>query len=511
MTRPNIVVIQADQMAAASLGAYGDAAARTPWIDSLAEEGAVFERALCTTPLCSPSRASMMTGVLPSELGCFDNGDDFGASVPTFAHRLRAAGYHTALVGRMHFIGPDQHHGFEERLTTDVYPADLDMVPDWGRPLEQRLQWYHNAEPVAEAGVSLASVQQDFDDEVLFRSLRHLADRARANRAAEEPQPFLMVSSFIHPHDPYEPPREHWDRFADVAIPPPAHPEPATDPHSERLRVMCGFDRTPPTAAEVATARRAYYAAVSYIDDHVGRILSRLEELGLAEDTVVVVTSDHGDMLGERGLWYTMSPFERSARVPLIVRGPERWVRPGRYTRPVSLLDLMPTLCELAGTPVEEDPVAVASGRLGRSLLATARRETAGEGDDTEQDVRIEYLAEGTHHPQLTLVRGRHKLVVCPGDPDLLFDVEADPHELTDLAEDPGHAGLRESMRADLAARYDLAALEREVLASQERRTLVAGALSRGRRRAWDLVPDAEQRYVRGDFWNALGYGRIPG
>ncbi|WP_245528778.1 hypothetical protein [Brachybacterium squillarum] len=90
-------------------------------------------------------------------------------------------------------------------------------------PSEQRLQWYHNAEPVAEAGVSLASVQQDFDDEVVFRSLRHLADRARANRAAEEPQPFLMVSSFIHPHDPCEPPREHWDRFADVAIPPPAH------------------------------------------------------------------------------------------------------------------------------------------------------------------------------------------------------------------------------------------------------------------------------------------------
>lgn len=433
MTGPNIVVIQADQMAAASLGAYGDAAARTPWIDSLAEEGAVFEWALCSTPLCSPSRASMMTGVLPSE---------------------------------------------------------------------QRLQWYHNAEPVAEAGVSLASVQQDFDDEVVFRSLRHLADRARANRAAEEPQPFLMVSSFIHPHDPYEPPREHWDRFADVAIPPPAHPEPATDPHSERLRVMCGFDRTPPTAAEVATARRAYYAAISYIDDHVGRILSRLEELGLAEDTVVVVTSDHGDMLGERGLWYTMSPFERSARVPLIVRGPERWVRPGRYTRPVTLLDLMPTLCELAGTPVEEDPEAVASGRLGRSLLATARREAAGEGDDTERDVRIEYLAEGTHHPQLTLVRSRHKLVVCPGDPDLLFDVEADPHELTDLAEDPGHAGLRESMRADLATRYDLAALEREVPASQERRTLVAGALSRGRRRAWDLVPDAE---LRGEFRVFLG------
>src|SRR5699024_5596994 len=118
-TRPNIVLIQADQMAAQALGAYGDHAARTPHMDRLAAEGAVYDRAYCNTPLCSPSRASMMTGQMPSDLGCYDNGDDFAASVPTFAHRLRTAGYHTALVGRMHFIGPDQHHGFEQRMTTE--------------------------------------------------------------------------------------------------------------------------------------------------------------------------------------------------------------------------------------------------------------------------------------------------------------------------------------------------------------------------------------------------------
>ena len=108
MTTPNIVVIQADQMAAQALGAYGDAAALTPNMDALAADGAVFDRAYCNTPLCSPSRASMMTGRMPSEIDCLDNGDDFAASVPTFAHRLRKLGYHTALIGRMHFIGPDQ-------------------------------------------------------------------------------------------------------------------------------------------------------------------------------------------------------------------------------------------------------------------------------------------------------------------------------------------------------------------------------------------------------------------
>ena len=345
--KPNIVVIQADQMAAQALGAYGDEAAKTPHIDALAQEGAVFDRAYCNTPLCAPSRASMMTGQMPSDVGCYDNGADFPASMPTFAHHLRAVGYHTALIGRMHFIGPDQEHGFQERLTTDVYPADLDMVPEWERPMDQRLQWYHDADAVFTAGPSQATVQQDFDDEVGFRTLRHLNDRVRANQAAGEDVPFLMVTSFIHPHDPYEPPKEHWDRFAGHHIPDPMHPEVPSieqDPHSHRLRAMSGFDQRYPSIEEVRNARRSYYAAVSYIDDHVGRIRAKLDELNLLENTVIVVTSDHGDMLGEKGLWYKMSPYEESSRVPLIVYGPDHLVPKGRFANPVSLIDLMPTL-----------------------------------------------------------------------------------------------------------------------------------------------------------------------
>ncbi|GAB3754713.1 choline-sulfatase [Zhihengliuella somnathii] len=537
---PNIVVIQADQMGPHYLGAYGDEAAQTPNIDALAAEGAVFDRAYCNTPLCAPSRASMMTGTMPSELGCFDNGDDFPSSTPTFAHHLRNAGYHTALVGRMHFIGPDQHHGFEERLTTDVYPADLDMVPDWKRPLDEKLQWYHDADAVFSAGVSTASVQQDFDDEVGFRAYRHLADRARANQAAatcgERPQPFLMVTSFIHPHDPYEPPREHWDRFDGVDIPDPAHPgapDPEADPHSHRLRQMSGFDVREPGIDEVRRARRAYYAAVSYIDDHVGRIRSRLKQLGLAEDTVIVVTSDHGDMLGEKGLWYKMSPYEQSARIPLIVYGPEHLVPRGRYQTPVSLLDLMPTLLELSGSGSGASSGAgnhrgsgassgaghdaVVSGAVaadgaagaGESVLSVARRETEGGLRPEDRDVFIEYLAEGTYRPQLTVMRGALKFVHCPGDPDQLFDLDRDPEELTNRAGDAAYAQVRDELLAALSERYDLVALESAVLASQDRRRLVAQALTRGKHRSFDFDPDPEQRYVRGDFWNALGYGTI--
>ncbi len=540
MQPPNIVVIQADQMAADALGAYGNDAALTPNIDALAEDGAVFDRAYCNSPLCAPSRASMMTGRMPSDIDCFDNGDDFPASTPTFAHRLRALGYHTALVGRMHFIGPDQQHGFEQRLTTDVYPADLDMVPDWNLPLDQKLQWYHEAEPVFSAGAAKANVQQDFDDEVLFRTLRHLNDRVRENQASETGRPFLMVTSFIHPHDPYEPPKRNWDRFAEVDIPAPAHPEvpdPAADPHTHRLRTMSGFDLRDPGPAEVRRARRAYYAAVNYIDEHIGAIRARLAELGLLENTVIIVTSDHGDMLGEKGLWYKMSPYEQSARVPLIINGPGHLVEPGRYANPVCLLDLMPTLLDLAGA--RRDPAAdeetgggvrvgagggqtaagggqqTATGGgapvgAGVSLLESARREAAGTAGPEDRDIIIEYLAEGTYRPQLTIVRGTWKYIVCPGDPDQLFDLGVDPDELSNRAHDPEYAELIGELRGVLEERYHLAELERRVLDSQRDRRLVASSLQMGRMRHWDFVPEPEEGYVRGNFWAAFRYGKIP-
>lgn len=502
--RPNIVIVQADQMAAQALGAYGDEVAKTPQIDSLANQGAVFDRAYCNTPLCSPSRAAMMTGTLPSELGCYDNGDDFPASIPTFAHHLRAAGYHTALIGRMHFIGPDQHHGFEERLTTDVYPADLDMVPEWNRPLDQRLQWYHDVAPVFTAGPSHATVQQDFDDEVTFHTLRYLNDRVRQNQAAGEDVPFLMVTSFIHPHDPYEPPQEHWDRFEDVEIPGPQFPEPPSpdaDPHTHRLRMMSGFDQRYPDLDAVRNARRAYYAAVSYIDDQIGQIIQRLKDLNLADNTVILVTSDHGDMLGEKGLWFKMSPYEQSSRVPLIMTGPEHLVPKGRFANPVSLIDLLPTLVELAEAPIADT--------AGISLLEMARQEQKGQMGPQDRDVFVEYLAEGTHAPQITLVRGQYKYIVCPGDPDQLFDLETDPHELHNVADSQDYREIAQTLRDALDVRYDFQQLEAEVLKSQKLRHVVARALQQGKTRPWDLSPDDQQRYVRGDFWSALRYGQI--
>jgi len=223
VNRPTIVLIVADQLAAAALPACGNRVALTPNLDRLAAEGVVFERALCPSPLCVPSRSALMSGLLPSASGAIDNAGELPASVPTFAHRLRLLGYRTVLVGKMHFIGPDQLHGFEERPLTDVYPAGFDWVPDWRLADDERLPWYHDLRSVLQAGPVTATLQTDYDREVVRHSLDTIA-------AHDPVRPLLLVVSFTHPHDPYEIPREHWDRYDGVEIDAPAFPEPQDDP-----------------------------------------------------------------------------------------------------------------------------------------------------------------------------------------------------------------------------------------------------------------------------------------
>ena len=168
-------------------------------MQALARDGVVFDSAYCASPLCSPSRASFMTGLLPSRTRVYDNAAEFASDLPTFAHRLRLSGYRTILSGKMHFCGPDQLHGFEERLTTDIYPADYGWTPDWDRP-EERPSWYHNMSSVAEAGVCVRTNQLDFDDEVAFASERAIFDFARgratgARSCSSPPSPTRTIRS----------------------------------------------------------------------------------------------------------------------------------------------------------------------------------------------------------------------------------------------------------------------------------------------------------------------------
>src|SRR6202042_602550 len=201
----------------------------------------------------------------------------------------------------------------------------------------------------------------DYDEEVCFHAVRKLYDIARHR----PDQPFLLFVSFTNPHDPWEIPKRHWERYRRSEIPDPAVPSLAleqADPHSRRLRARCRVDEASLTDEQIRRTRHAYFAAVSYLDERVGDVLGALQRSGMADRTTVLFCADHGEMLGERGLWYKMSFLEQSARVPLIVRVPG--VAPRRIAQPVSLLDVTPTLLELAGLAAERlsPPPAAADG-----------------------------------------------------------------------------------------------------------------------------------------------------
>ena len=486
--RPNILFIMADQMAAPALPTYGHRLVKTPHIEDLAGAGVIFDRAYCNSPLCAPSRFSMLSGQPASYIGAYDNAAELPAAVPTFAHHLRHMGYRTVLAGKMHFVGPDQLHGFEERLTTDIYPADFGWTPDWRAP-ERHQDYFHTMLSVVEAGACRRSMQIDFDDEVAFQAVRKIYDFARDG----DERPFFHLVSFTHPHDPYTITRDYWDLYpaADVDLPAvPAIPAERQDPHSLRIQEACGMARYDLTEARVRAARRAYYGAISYIDDKVGELLAALDAAGLGEDTIVIFTADHGDMLGERGLWYKMTFFEWAARVPLIFSAPGR-AAPRRVACNVSLVDLFPTLIDLAGGdgPAPAEPLA------GHSLLPLL----VGEDAERPDGLYGEYLGEAAAGPLVMIRRGRHKYLVGEASPPQLFDLEADPQELTNLAEDPAYGATARAFAAEAAARWDFPALKRRVIASQRRRRLVFDALLRGRRQSWDHQPlaDAARLYAR--------------
>ena len=489
--KPNILILMADQMTPFALSAYGHHVTKTPNMDALAARGVVFDSAYCASPLCAPSRFSFLSGKLPSAIGAYDNAAEFPSQTLTFAHYLRAEGYRTILSGKMHFCGPDQLHGFEERLTTDIYPADFGWTPDWD-DFETRPSWYHNMSSVIDAGPCVRTNQLDFDDEVTYTTRQKLFDIARERQAGKDERPFCVVASLTHPHDPYAIPQKYWDMYRDEDIQMPAHRDTldAADPHSKRLRYVCETDKTPPTDQQIRNARHAYYGAISYVDAQFGAILEALDQAGLADDTIVIVTSDHGEMLGERGLWYKMTFFEGGCRVPLIVHAPGQF-NAAHVSASVSHLDLLPTLVELSrGAPRPAWPDTLD----GRSLVPHLR------GEPHAHDEAIgEYLAEGAIAPIVMLRRGDFKFIHTPSDPDQLFNVTEDPLERSNLATLPDYAARVAAFREEIAVRWDLGALREEVVQSQRRRQFHFEATTQGRIESWDWQPsvDASQRYMR--------------
>ena len=483
-SKPNFLIIMVDQLNGTF---FPDGPAdwlHTPNLKRLASNSVRFKNAYTASPLCAPGRASFMSGQLPSQNGVYDNAAEFSSTIPTYAHHLRRAGYQTCLSGKMHFVGPDQLHGFEERLTTDIYPADFGWTPDYSKPDERIEWWYHNLGSVTGAGIGEISNQLEYDDEVAFNAKSKIYDLARGH----DPRPWCLTVSFTHPHDPYVARKKYWDLYENCSH---LLPEVSKisyenhDAHSKRI-----FDANDWRSYEIddvmiERSRRAYFANISYLDDQIGELLKTLEETD--QEAIIIFVSDHGDMLGERGLWFKMSFFEGSARVPLMISASS--ISSQVINSPVSTTDLCPTICELAEVTMSE----VTPWITGESLFGIMR------GEKRQNPVLMEYAAEASHAPMVCVRKDQWKYIFCSLDPEQLFDLDKDPNELDNLIENTDYKSTIQSFRDTIGSTWNLDRFDQDVRESQAKRKVVYEALRKGGYYPWDFQPlkQASERYMR--------------
>ena len=486
--QPNILFIQADQLTAFVLSMYReDAQARTPNLDALAADGLVMENAYSNSPICCPARASQFSGRLPSTHEVWGNGAEFRAEIPTVAHFLRSAGYECVVSGKCHFIGPDQLHGFDRRLTTDMYPSGFDWTIPWSwGPVHREGT---SVKKLAVSGLCKTNNQLLYDAEVQFRSLEYFQTRVLEKRD----QPWFLHISYTQPHEAYQSVPEFWDRYEDVEIALPRIPkDEVPHPTTEWLHIHHGIDQAPPDEDTIRLSRRAYYAMISHLDDYLGELIAELKHLGLYDDTVIVFTSDHGDMLGERGMWFKRSFYEGSMQVPMIWHNPKR-IKPGRRSECVSLADLCPTFAELGGAKKMSDQYGSDQSSSFLGLIMDS-------SDSIKDEAIAEYYGPGVIEPWLAIRQGDYKYTWTRNAPDLLFNMADDPDEQTDLSQDPAYSEVKAKLKNRLLGRYDVEAVTQRAAAEKETRVFLHDALSTNGGYHWDHQPffDATQQYVRG-------------
>ncbi len=432
---------------------YGHPFIDTPAIQALANRGVTFENAYCPSPLCVPSRSAFLTGLPVHAIGAWDNSRPLPVTEPTWAHRLNAAGYETTLCGRMSIGGPNQMHGFARRIHDEMRPGVMgSSFPDWDAPILARPGTRERLETAGPGD----TWQQRYDESVTDAAVAYLSDAARRDG------PWAAVVGWFLPHTPLTVRPEYFDQYFPAHADQPSAPcEPldSVHPQSRRLRTSLGAEGL--SDDQIGKARAAYYGMVSFTDAQVGRVLRALESSGAGDNTLVVYTSDHGEMIGEHGLWWKSSFYEPSVRVPLIAAWPGRIEGGSRVDTPVSLLDLTRTLVDGAG--------ADADGLAGENLLGTPL--------DPERAVFSEYEAHATDRPGRMVRRGRYKLNYYHGEQPELFDLSEDPHETVNLASNPAFALVRDDLIALVLAEWSPDEIDQRVRESQRRRRILFAGL----------------------------------
>jgi len=441
--RPNVLVIMTDQHSKHFLGCYGNKLVRTPHLDRLAAGGMRLTNAYCPAPLCVPSRMSFMTSRTPSHNRVWNNNAILNSGIQTWAHVLGTAGYETSLIGRMHFCGADQRHGFENRPIGE-YGAKHPGAP-YRSKTPTRGPYYHGGSGQSRPDVTRAgrgrTTYQNMDERITAKACSYLREHAGPTE-----RPFAAVVGFVLPHCPFIAPKPLFDHYYEkVDAPVVAKNLPST---IERFRRLRKIDR-PLTDKQIRVARAAYYGLCEHVDALIGQILTCLDQTGLSDNTLVVYCTDHGEMAGEHGCWWKSNYYEGSAGTPLIARLPGA-IAPGSVSKAVcNLIDLGPTFADTAG-----------AGKIpradGRSLWPTLQgRHPKDWADETFSELCD---GRGGNLPSRMIRSGKWKLWYHD-DPErlspALFDLDADPDECHDLGQDPKHVEIREQLLGKLFADWD--------------------------------------------------------
>jgi len=447
---PNILWICTDQQRFDTIASLGNPHIRTPNIDRLVRDGVAFTHAYCQSPICTPSRASFLTGRYPSTVhGCMNGNDTWAEAAPLVTKLLKDVGYDCGLAGKLHLAGAA--YRMEPRPLDDGY-----RVFHWSHDPNDRWPTSHAyADWVHSQGYRLAELHESPDGiPARLHQTTWCADRAIEFMREAHAGPWLMSVNIFDPHAPFNPPKEYLDRYDPATLPGPYFRESDLDAQAKLAGVDFQNPSRRPETFDAKWHQAAYYAMIELIDDNVGRMLDALEETGQRENTVVIFMSDHGETLGDHGLLLKGNRFyEGLVRVPLIVAWPGHFSAGLVSDALVELTDVAPTLLELADAPPPE--------RMdGRSLLPIL----TGQADPhTHRDfVRCEYYRAlnpdgpgrdggsfAVHFGTMHRTR-MHKLCVYHGHPTgELFDLEADPWEFDNRWDDPAQAATRfELMKA---------------------------------------------------------------
>jgi choline-sulfatase len=434
---PDLLIIVADDHSGLYLGAAGDRRGATPNLDELARQGVCFDRAFCNSPLCTPSRQSFITGLMPHAVGVTRLETPLPESALTLGHWLSVLGYRTAAIGKMHFNSLS-HHGFELRVDTADWQAHLKQHPPAGG--DHQRPWRPFIDPSA---VWLNARCQDVGLPADSMESTYFVDRAISYMNQNRDRPFALVVGFHEPHAPFRFPREWLGRYGPDQFPAPRASQRDLEEQPRPFRKL--------TAEDFQGVQTAYYTSLSFMDAQIGRLLRGLDEAGLSRKTLVVYLSDNGYLLGQHGRLEKHCFYEPAVRIPLILRWPGR-LPAGKSRRDlVELVDLFPTVCQLLDVP--RPPL------LHGNDLRPAFLERSG------AKPRDFVFSEYPENEEAMVRSDRYKLIVgtgrrrrkdrmesgkpLTGPYQRLFDLDRDPEENADLASDP----RLESVRAELLAK----------------------------------------------------------